>query len=660
MILERLTLCDFRAYRGVQIVELRPRIRYRAERPIVLFGGLNGAGKTTLLLAVKLALYGRLALGMGTSKANYARFVRSCIHSVPGAIVQRNSAYVELEFVYGKLGRQARYVIRRNWVDDGREVHESLSLTEDGETRRSLSTDACQGFLNELIPIGVSELFFFDGEKIAELAEDDSGEALGEAIHRLLGLDLVERLRNDLRVYMLRREAKTAGKDAAAELEKLQQEYEKLRGQLTEDRAELERARERLDVLVADRDRLEIRLTERGGDWGASREAQRAKAKELAESLWQDERDLREELAGAYPLSLATEALTEAIDIAAKELVSLTQSEANLLLTGFASDLKEILDDSAKVTVDELLVNRLRPEIASPTTFDLSHRSVGRMEYTVKHAIPEAAARVERVVNRIVGTKEELDGVTLRIEQAPDEAALATDFAKLASLNEKIMAAGAEVAVRQREVKSRYADAIGIARSLREKHKALSERQELERPLEYANGARALLKDFGQINAERKIGQLEEEFALAFRRLARKDDMVTRADIDPRRFTVKLLDGDGFEIHKSQLSAGESQIYAIAMLEALARTSGRRLPVVIDTPLGRLDSYHRANLVREYFPRVSHQVILLSTDTEVDESFYRELSPNISHAFEICYDDKERMAKLRQGYFWRARARMAG
>ena len=164
---------------------------------------------------------------------------------------------------------------------------------------------------------------------------------------------------------------------------------------------------------------------------------------------------------------------------------------------------------------------------------------------------------------------------TLRIEQAPDEAALATDFAKLATLNEKIMAAGAEVAVRQREVKTRYANAIGIARSLRDKHKALSERQDLERPLEYASGARALLKDFGQINAERKIGQLEDEFAMAFRRLARKDDMVARAEIDPHRFTVKLLDGDGVEIQKSQLSAGERQIYAIAMLEALARTSGK-------------------------------------------------------------------------------------
>lgn len=660
MILERLALCDFRAYRGIQEVELRPRVRYRSERPIILFGGLNGAGKTTLLLAVKLALYGRLALGVGTSKASYAKFIRSCIHSVPGAIIQRNSAYVELEFVYGKLGRQTRYVVRRNWVDDGREVHETLSLSENGESRHSLSADACQGFLSELVPIGVSELFFFDGEKIAELAEDDSGEALGDAIHRLLGLDLVERLRNDLRVYMLRRETKTAGKDAAAELDRLQKEYEVLRSQLSEDRASLELAREHLDALIKERDRLEVRLTERGGDWGASREAQRAKAKELAESLRQDERELREELSGAYPLSLATEVLTGAIDVASKELVSLSDAEANRLLTRFASDLKETLDDPGQVTVDQLLEKRLRPEITPRIMLDLSHRSVGRMDYMVKHAIPEAAVRVERVVERIVGTKEELDDVTLRIEQAPDEAALATDFANLATLIEKIMAAGAEVAVLQREVKTRYTDAIGIARTLRDKHKALSERQDLERPLEYASGARALLKDFGQINAERKIGQLQDEFAMAFRRLARKDDIVARAEIDPRRFTVKLLDRDGVEIQKSQLSAGERQIYAIAMLEALARTSGRRLPVVIDTPLGRLDSYHRENLVRDYFPKVSHQVILLSTDTEVDESFYQKLSPNISHAFEICYDDKERMANLRQGYFWRSRARLAG
>ena len=659
MILDRLSLCDFRAYRGVHRVELGPRVKYGCQRPIILFGGLNGAGKTTLLMAIRLALYGRHALGMGTSKASYTKFIRGCIHSSPKALVRANSTYVELDFTYGKLGRKTRYTVRRSWLDDGRNVRERLSLWEDGTPKTSLSEESCQGFLNELVPLGVSELFFFDGEKIAELAEDDSGTALGDAIHRLLGLDLVERLRSDLRVYMLRTERKAAGKNAASEIEDLQRDYEDIKAELDEHRVELDRVEKELDQLVVERDRLEVRLTERGGDWGASREAQRARAKEMAEALRRTERELREELAGPYPLFLAREALVDALDFAASELVSLANREANQLLTQFSSKLKERLDGEGQATVDDLLSQALQPQSSAnrePLT-DLSHRAVGRMEHTVHSAVPEAEARVERSAKEIAQFKDELDTVTLRIEQAPDEAALAKDFSKLATLNERISEAGAEAAVRSREVKMAYARAIEIARSLRDKHKSLAEARQREQPLEYADGARHLLSDFRRINAERKIGLLENEFAAAFCRLARKDDIVVKACIDPRRFTVKLLNSDNHEIQKSQLSAGEKQIYAIAMLEALARTSGRRLPVVIDTPLGRLDSHHRANLVSHYFPKASHQVILLSTDTEVDESFYHQLSPQVSHAFEITYNDQERAANLREGYFWRKKLR---
>ena len=660
MILERISLCDFRAYRGMHDVELGPRLKYGTPRPIVLFGGLNGAGKTTLLMAVKLALYGRHAFGMGTSKAAYDKAIRGCIHSSRSLLVQPNSAYVELDFVYGKLGRQTRYVVRRSWTANGREMHESLSLSEDGAPHESLSTDACQGFLNELVPIGVSELFFFDGEKIAELAEDETGSALGHAIHRLLGLDLVERLRSDLRVYMLRRESKAAGKDAASEIESLKREYDDSRASLAHDRAELERKKEELRGLVIQKDLLEVRLTERGGDWGASREAQQASAKELAEALRGDERDLRDELSGLYPLSVAAEILSDAIEFAATELTAITRTEANTLLQEFASSLKESLGKEGQSAVDRVLADSLQPVNGTKPSMDLSHSALARMEHAVNVGLPEAARRVERLARRITRVKEELDTVTLRIEQAPDEATLTKDFNRLAKLNEEINEATADVAVSERELRSGYAASINLARSLREKHKALSARQESVRPLEYAEGARRLLTDFRRINAERKIGQLEEEFAGAFRRLARKDDIVTKARIDPRRFTVTLLNSDGGEVQKSQLSAGEKQIYAIAMLEALARTSGRRLPVIIDTPLGRLDSQHRGNLVNDYFPRASHQVVLLSTDTEVDQSFYQQLVPHMSHAFEIQYDEQEHAARLREGYFWRTRARNAG
>jgi len=574
--------------------------------------------------------------------------------------VKSNNAFVELDFVYGKLGRQSNYVVRRSWYDTGREIRERLLLSEDGAPQNSLSSEACQGFLNELVPIGVSELFFFDGEKLAELAEDDSGGTLGNAVHRLLGLDLAERLRSDLRVYMLRRNVRVADKNVAHEIEELEREHEHLKSELTRSKNALNTAREQLFGLMAERDRVEVRLTERGGDWGVSRESQREKAKDIAEKLRRSERELREELAGCYPLSLASDPLTESLEITAIRLTSLSSAEANVLLKVFVTKLKLSLDDKGRAAADALLADSVRSEDGAPPLVDISHRRLGRMEQTVHQAVPEAKERVQRSAEHIGRAKDELDTITVRIQQAPDEAALATEFEKLATLNERINEAVADIAVRQRELKTGYANAIERARFLRDKHIALTERRESERPLEYANRARHVLKDFRRISAQRKIVQIEKEFVSAFCRLARKENIVMTARISPRDFTVKLQNGDGGEIQKSQLSAGEKQIYAIAMLEALARTSGRRLPVVIDTPLGRLDSHHRSNLVSHYFPQASHQVVLLSTDTEVDETFYQELSSEISHAFQLRYNEQEHVAEIREGYFWRSTMRKAG
>jgi DNA sulfur modification protein DndD len=76
------------------------------------------------------------------------------------------------------------------------------------------------------------------------------------------------------------------------------------------------------------------------------------------------------------------------------------------------------------------------------------------------------------------------------------------------------------------------------------------------------------------------------------------------------------------------------------------------MPTVIDTPLGRLDSRHRKNLVERYFPRASHQVVLLSTDEEIDERHVATLEPSLSRAFTIEYDEAKRWSSVREGYLF--------
>src|SRR6185503_782893 len=111
-------------------------------------------------------------------------------------------------------------------------------------------------------------------------------------------------------------------------------------------------------------------------------------------------------------------------------------------------------------------------------------------------------------------------------------------------------------------------------------------------------------------------------------------------------------DRQGRTLPKAQLSAGEKQIYAIAMLWALAKVSGRPLPIIVDTPLARLDSDHRRLLVQEYFPAASHQVIILSTDTEVDQTYFAGLRRSISHAYHLNFDPIENVTGIQDGYFW--------
>jgi DNA sulfur modification protein DndD len=136
------------------------------------------------------------------------------------------------------------------------------------------------------------------------------------------------------------------------------------------------------------------------------------------------------------------------------------------------------------------------------------------------------------------------------------------------------------------------------------------------------------------------------------RNLARKEDLVSQLSIDPKDYSVTLRDARGDKIRKADLSAGEKEIYAICLLWGLAQTSGRQLPIVIDTPLSRLDSDHRKAIVERYYPTASKQVIILSTDTEIDREYYALLAPQVDKAFLLDYDARLGKTTVQRGYFW--------
>ena len=111
--------------------------------------------------------------------------------------------------------------------------------------------------------------------------------------------------------------------------------------------------------------------------------------------------------------------------------------------------------------------------------------------------------------------------------------------------------------------------------------------QQLSARIQHVVDVELVLDDFTSRLAALRVQQLQAAFSRNFNQLCRKERLVDTVEINPRDFAVTLIGAEGQVTPKSDLSAGEKQIYAIAMLWALRQVSGRPLPVIIDTPLGQ-------------------------------------------------------------------------
>lgn len=647
MILEKLKICDFRVISGEETVDLAPRIRKGRKRPIILFGGLNGAGKTTTLTAVRLALYGRHSLGSNVSTADYHAYLRDSIHKSRNALVQANAARIHLTFSYATRGEVSRYTIKREWTvktaTRKQDVSETLKIEKDGKTLDELNYQQCQGFLNELVPIGVSDLFFFDGEKIAELAEDTSGRALGSAIRKLLGLDVITRMRDDLAIYLREKNTAAMPEEHQKEIVALKTDYDVAYGMYEDAMNRYSEAVRQIALVDDEIKKSEGYISSKGGEWARSRTQEQERIDTLLVEKRQLEAQMREAMAAGFPLVLATGKIGELFkqleleqDFKKQQLLKVTMNKKLSLLK---QSLEKTLKDKALVetAVGQAFADIFADVKAVDVVHDCSERQFARTQHLVREVLPAARTQMLQLGDDLAEVQQHLDNASKNLERAPDEAFLQDELEELRKLNEEKSRHVSSAALSKDEARKALRNAMDLMRKMQKKEQEFSTNFSSNRAYQMAKRSRELLNDFADQTTFNKVKQLEQEFVRSFRKLARKEDVSLQAKIDPKTFDVRLLNQSGEEISKQQLSAGEKQIFAIAILEALARTSGRKLPVIIDTPLGRLDSKHRAKLVENYFPSASHQVIILSTDTEIDQIYFETLKSQVSHVYGVEY-----------------------
>ncbi|WP_058545064.1 DNA sulfur modification protein DndD [Pseudomonas fluorescens] len=665
MIIDSLSVLDFRVFSGAHNFDLAPKIKRGKNAPIVLFGGLNGGGKTTILSALKLALYGKGVLGSGATVAEYHQYLRECIHRAHNSIAKPTRASVELTFRYAQYGVISSYQLIRDWfVDPSGKVKEGLIISRDGQPLTELSYDQAQAFLNELIPIGVSELFFFDGEKIASLAEETSGDALRESINKLLGLDLIDRLHSDLSVIIRGRSVKKASEDRKQKIANAERAYDDLKKQLAEIREKL--LLMRVNTVEANKNlsHVEASINARGGAWSASRQEETVNLDSLVGEKKAIEHTLHDMLSGLLPFAI-TQSLNEKLlaQLDNEQRAQKAQVLSEYLQRQQSNFLAEVESTFAMTkeqlpALQDIFLRTFGSEVASSFQHQSPvHELSDTQRFSITHRLQNDVGSLQQRAAGLVMTLQEADSqiesARENIARAPDEKVLIPLFNEQGQLQGRLSALKEQRSVMVEEAKALLNCLSMAARQLDDLYTEIAESQEEERLTGLAQNARDVLKEFSIRARIEKLKELESQFYTSFNGLARKENRNLSIQIDPNSFEVVLIDDEGVILRKEELSAGEKQIFAISILEALARTSGRSLPVVIDTPLGRLDSIHRKKLVENYFPKTSHQVIILSTDTEIDYAFYEGLQGSISHSYHLVYSPETRSTQAEEGYFWR-------
>ena len=192
MIFRKIVLHNYGPFLGRHVIDLS--VDTQTNRPIYLFGALNGSGKTSLLHSILLVLYGKRA-PVNDSGESYHNYL---LNSINRHASKGDGASVELEFEFPTAKQLLRLRIVRNWRTTRKGLVETVSVFYNGKLDQGW-TDGWAERIEALVPLGISTLFFFDGEKVKDLAtQTQTPIEVQNAIRTLLGMELPVRLDRDL------------------------------------------------------------------------------------------------------------------------------------------------------------------------------------------------------------------------------------------------------------------------------------------------------------------------------------------------------------------------------------------------------------------------------------------------------------------------------
>ena len=645
MIIKRLTLNNFGVYAGQNSFE------FTSDKPIVLVGGMNRRGKTTFLEAILLALYGSNSIAYKESNySTYGKYLRSYINKSSWS----QQASVELEFVMSEsTGRN--YLISREWDSLSRRTSETITVKENGQYSEFLTKNWAM-FIENILPSALSSFYFFDGEKIAELAVDDTNVQMKESIRSMLGISVLDVLKNDLGRALRKSSRKTTNSQAGMALEELRQKKEDLEVALQKADESIEKISQEVASKQNEIEELHHQYEIKGGDIIEQRKALMQKRADLLAEIDQNQTLLVEASADALPLVLVKD-LILAIKLQAEDehndlIMQQAMGQIETLLQEYS------IEHTESYPHNRAFVNFVKEMSEAESTeplYGVSDHALFQLNSLVEEILLQVTSATKQLLERKGILQKNLDEVESYLSLDINEKALNELFTNIREQELELVQLNVELTSKQQERATINGSLMTASSEFSKAVESYLANEELlddsDRMMRYSNIALHIVEEFTVELQKRKTGVLADTITACYKKLANKKNLIQKIVMDPRSLDIVYLDDLGKTVSKDSLSAGEKQLMVIAILWALAICSKKKLPVIIDTPLSRLDSMHRTALVTTYFPQASEQTIILSTDSEIDHTYYNMMKESVGDEFTLSYSEETKSTTILKGYF---------
>ncbi|KHF41545.1 DNA sulfur modification protein DndD [Halalkalibacter okhensis] len=649
MQLNKVILNNIGAYKGVHEIDLSVQ---PPNQNVILFGGENGAGKTTLLNSIRIALFGAFSFGFMTENDNYYKQIYSLLNK--SAVLEGVDRYqIILEFTEVENFVKNEYRFIRMWNLSNGTPKEQFSIMRNGQYLSEVDKEGYHSRLKETIPPELFNMCLFDGEEISRIVNDNRlSDYLKASAKVLFNLHLFEALEGDLSQYIKQAQLEKQLTKDEEDIYKLDEEILSLYREYEKFINEEQKIQTQIVSLEEKSEELKKQFDLNGGLVKEERKSLQSNVNEIENQRKHNSEKMKDFIATELPLIIVKDLFDDVNEQMELEHSFELHEQLSQKLT--VAKMNELVKDIAPSEQTDELRTRFLSLFPKPQT-DLIHRA----SFAQRSEIQSTVSELEKLnVNSYIESIEENQRLLEEAKALRKKIEIndsTHDFKEIISEIEDISKQLTTLEQRLTEIEMER-ETLGY--KIAETEKDRNSKKERLLASEKATNSFAIAKNVQVLSEQFRIQQLQKklqhvqiEATRMLNDLMRKKDYVTALQIDPKTFHVTLYNSNHQEILKDRLSSGEKEILLLSIAWAMFKCSRIRLPFIFDTLLGRLDKTHKQTVLSKLIPTCSEQVIILSTDSEIDKTHYEIVKPYVAKEYTLDFIISEESVTIHNRYF---------